>query len=202
MHASNSCQPIECARIKLHGIAPLHHYNTCLHIHVHKYTELRSVKGDQVGSLSMSLLQYFAKAKVLPTMEETEIGEKSTTEANSRVTEVLKPSSLKRKAVALHLRRIKLGKRWESIHWYMEQLQHGGASRKSWEIFLKVPFINTSTFMKRRLLHERKVMTLVTSLPFHWRSEDDHLLWEKAWTLTFRSMCMHFAWQVRQSVAA
>ena len=37
----------------------------------------------------MSLLQYFARVKVLPTTEETEVGVKATAEANKRVAEVL-----------------------------------------------------------------------------------------------------------------
>ena len=37
----------------------------------------------------MSLLQYFVKAKVVPTAEETGIGEKPTAEANKHVAEVL-----------------------------------------------------------------------------------------------------------------
>ena len=38
----------------------------------------------------MSLLQYFVKAKVVPTPEETGIGKKPTAEANKCVAEVLK----------------------------------------------------------------------------------------------------------------
>ena len=37
----------------------------------------------------MSLLQYFAKAKVVPTPEETGIREKPTVEANKRVADIL-----------------------------------------------------------------------------------------------------------------
>ena len=48
----------------------------------------------------MSLLQYFAKVKGLPTAEETEIGEKSIAEANKHVMEVLEQSSHKHKATA------------------------------------------------------------------------------------------------------
>ena len=42
----------------------------------------------------MSLLRYFAKAKVVPTPEETGIGEKPTAEANKRVAEVLERQQL------------------------------------------------------------------------------------------------------------
>ena len=52
----------------------------------------------------MSLLQYFAKANVVPTTEETGIGEKPTAEANKRVAEVLErqrlgQSTRKRRAI-------------------------------------------------------------------------------------------------------
>ena len=42
----------------------------------------------------MSLLRYFAKANVVPTAEETGIGEKPTAEANKRVAEVLERQRL------------------------------------------------------------------------------------------------------------
>ena len=42
----------------------------------------------------MSLLRYFAKAKVVPTPEETGIGEKPTAEANKRVADVLERQQL------------------------------------------------------------------------------------------------------------
>ena len=42
----------------------------------------------------MSLLRYFAKAKVVPISEETGIGEKPTAEANKRVAEVLERQQL------------------------------------------------------------------------------------------------------------
>ena len=42
----------------------------------------------------MSLLRYFTKAKVVPTLEETGIGEKPTAEANKRVAEVLERQQL------------------------------------------------------------------------------------------------------------
>ena len=64
----------------------------------------------------MSLLQYFAKAKVVPTAEETEIRKKPTTEANKRVAEVLErqwlgQSTRKRKAtVHSEEARAKIGK--------------------------------------------------------------------------------------------
>ena len=41
----------------------------------------------------MSLLRYFAKANVVPTAEETGIGEKPIAEANKRVAEVLERHS-------------------------------------------------------------------------------------------------------------
>ena len=37
-----------------------------------------------------------------------------------------------------------------------------------------------------------KVTILVTSLPFHRRSEDDHLRWEKTWTPKSRSTYVHW----------
>ena len=58
-----------------------------------------------VESLTMSLLWYFAKTKVVPTTEETGIREKPTAEANKRVAEVLErqrlgQSTRKRRATA------------------------------------------------------------------------------------------------------
>ena len=64
----------------------------------------------------MSLLRYFAKANVVPTVEETGIGEKPTAEANKCVAEVLErqrlgQSTRKRRAtVHSEEARVKIGK--------------------------------------------------------------------------------------------
>ena len=64
----------------------------------------------------MSLLRYFAKANVVPTAEETGIGEKPTAEANKRVAEVLERQRLgqstRKRRATVHSKeaRVKIGK--------------------------------------------------------------------------------------------
>ena len=82
-----SCEVVQRTQIKSHGIIPLCNYcNMC------SAQQLQSVK--EVHSLIMSLLRYFAKAKEVPTAEETGIMEKPIAEAKKCVAEVLEQQRL------------------------------------------------------------------------------------------------------------
>lgn len=133
-----------------------------------------SVKG--VESLTMSLLQYFVKAKVVPTPEETEIREKPTVEVNICVAEVLKLQQLDHSPC----------KHMATVH-----SEGQGKIGKYASINVTALFVSTSNCTKRCLCVLNMII-LATSLPIHWRSKDNHLYWEKAWTPKSRITYVHF----------
>ena len=78
------CEPSRRGQIKSLGISSLHnlrklkYIHVYIHVHVTSYLHMIELESR---SVSVSLLQYFAKVNVLPTTEETEIREKSTAKA-------------------------------------------------------------------------------------------------------------------------
>ena len=119
---------------------------------------------------------------MVSTPEETGIGENLlTAEVNKCVAEVLEWQHLGqsncRCTVTVHSEEA-LGEDWEVRfdQWnsFSKEAFHKGARRES-------------IVRNYKQLHKKIMTILATSLPFHRRSEDDHLRWEKVWTPKSRS---------------
>ena len=134
----------------------------------------------------MSLLQYYVKAKVVPTAEETGIGQKPTAEANKCVAELLERQQLgqstgKRRATA-HSEEA-----WAKIGKYASINGTASARRRFKNVLGDLSESTVRKYKQLYFLRLLNVMILATSLLFHRRSEDDHLRWDKAWTPISRS---------------